>query len=275
MLDQATTWARHELQAVGVENPEREAILLAAAALGLSCEALVRECPSFDEATWATYQAWVGRRIRREPFAYIVGHQEFFGLDLLVNAKVLIPRPETEVLVSVGLKYLPQKAGRVVDVGTGSGAVALALAARGCPDWAVEAVDCDLGALDVARKNRERLGLRVTIYPSDLLAQVSSGVLGVLANLPYVADGEEVDPEVHYEPRHAVFAGGQGLGLLKRLMCQAPAKLFAGGFLALEVGIGQAEMVGRLMTTYGFQMGAPVQDLSGIARVVWGVWPGV
>ena len=266
--------ARSLLQKSGVPDWEREVVLLLAAATGQDRESLYRDGPSLTPGARAKFRELFRRRAAREPLAYLTGRREFFGLDLIVSPRVLIPRAETETLVETALRSVPIRPGRVVDVGTGSGAVALALSSAGPKSWAVEAVDLDLGALAVARTNRARLGLPIKIYPSDLLSQVEPGLLAIVANLPYVDPRDPVDPEVRFEPRQAVFAPDRGLKLIERLIGQAPMKLRPEGRLLLEVGAGQARDVSDTMRAHGFQVDAPTIDLAGHERVVGGVWPG-
>ncbi|MDA8200953.1 MAG: HemK family protein methyltransferase [Thermaerobacter sp.] len=261
---------RRQLARAGVPDPERETPLLLAAALGLPKEVLYRDRPPVDDAAWVRLEAWTERRARREPMAYVLGRQEFFGLELVVTPRVLVPRPATETLVATALAEIPARAGRVVDVGVGSGAVALALARHGFAGWQVEGVDSDLQALTLAKINRERVGVRARFYPSDLLAQVEGGLLAVVANLPYVGQGDAVDPEVHFEPPRAVFGGARGPELILRLVGQLMGKLAPDGHALLEVGAGQAVEVAQALAEAGLTVAPPVADVDGIARVVWG-----
>lgn len=269
-LSAAWEAVREQLARAGVPHPERETPLLLAAALGIPKEALYRDRPEVDDAAWDRLEAWAARRARREPMAYVLGHQEFFGLDLVVTPRVLVPRPATETLVATALAEIPARDGRVVDVGVGSGAVALALARHGFGGWRVEGVDSDLQALALAQANRERVGVRARFYPSDLLAQVEGGLLAVVANLPYVGQSDPVDPEVRFEPARAVFGGARGPELILRLVGQLMGKLDPGGLALLEVGAGQAADVAQALTEAGLTVAPPVADADGIARVVWG-----
>jgi release factor glutamine methyltransferase len=271
-FDQAWREALAHLERGGVPDAQREVPLLLMAALGASREELFRDRPDLDPEAWKRLTQMVARRARREPLAYVVGRQEFYGLDLKVTPRVLVPRPSTETLVATALKVIPAAVGRVVDVGVGSGAVALALARLGPAEWSVEGVDLDLQALALAKANRERVGVRVLMYPSDLLAQVEGGIAGVVANLPYVGQDDPVDPEVGFEPARAVYGGPRGPELLLRLVSQLPQKLRAGGVAVLEVGAGQAAEVAAAMARAGAAVADPVKDLDGTARVVWGRW---
>lgn len=253
------------LARAGCETPRLDAELLLAFVLGVDRGWLVTGGRSvlafqalgrFDEA--------VARREAREPVAYIVGRRAFRHLELEVDRRVLIPRPETELLVEAGLS-LPSGA-RVVDVGTGSGAVALALADER-PDLSVIGVDLSPDAVAVARANAARLGLAVEFVCGDLLAGVSGAA--VLANLPYVAAGEaaSLPPEVSdFEPAAALFAGKDGLDLVRRLV----GMLGDTPFVALEVGFDQASRVAELLAGAGFASVERWLDLAGHERVVLG-----
>jgi release factor glutamine methyltransferase len=202
--------------------------------------------------------------VDREPVAYITGVKGFRRLEIAVDRRVLIPRPETETLVEAALDVLPQGA-RVVDVGTGSGAVALALKDER-PDLDVVATDVSEDALAVARANAERLGLAVEFVHGDLLAGAGD-VDGVVSNPPYVEDGAELAPEiVRHEPALALRAGPDGLDVLRLLVPAAAAR--GAEVLAVEVGAGQAAAVEALAGDAGFTRSERRADLAGIDRVV-------
>jgi release factor glutamine methyltransferase len=253
------------LSAAGVDTPRLDAELLLAHALGTDRTRLVldRERAVEGPAVRAFQDAVRRRAFGREPVAYITGVRGFRRIDLHVDPRVLIPRPETEDLVEVALG-LPARA-RVVEVGTGSGAVALALKDER-PDLDVVATDLSEEALTVARANATRLGLAVRFVRADLLDGVP-GADAVLSNPPYVQDGAPLAPEiVRHEPTGALFAGPDGLAVVRRLVAQAgrsPARL-----LALEVGIGQAAAVAALARAAGFARADARRDLAGIERVV-------
>jgi release factor glutamine methyltransferase len=274
MNDPLLAWAVGRLRQAGIPEPRREAVILAAAVLGREREALYRDGVGFSAEQADGFRTLVERRSQREPLAYLTGGREFYGLWLRVTPAVLVPRPETETLVEWALHHVPDRPGRVVDVGCGSGAVALALAHAGPTVWAVEAVDVDPAAVDLTRLNAARLGLQVTAYRSDLVAEVAPDCLGIVANLPYVNPVADVDPEVRFEPPHAVFAPEEGLGLIRRLVGEAPAKLVPGGVLGLEIGVGQAETVTDWLAAAGFHPLREGIDLQGQVRVVGGEWPG-
>jgi release factor glutamine methyltransferase len=244
-------------------TPRLDAELLLAEALGVSRSWLVTERDALvaPEAL-ARFERLLDRRRSHEPVAYILGERAFRYITLNVDRRVLIPRPETELLVEVGLE-LPRGT-RVIDVGTGSGAIALALASER-PDLEVWGSDVDAQALGVARANARRLGLDVRFLEADLLAGVPGPFGAVLANLPYVPEGDRLPPDVaQYEPRAALFAGGDGLDVIRRLVRmvgETPC-------VALEVGLGQAGAVSALLAAAGFPSVESRRDLAGIERVV-------
>ncbi|MEA2222501.1 MAG: release factor glutamine methyltransferase [Solirubrobacteraceae bacterium] len=260
------------IAAAGSQTPRLDAEVLLAAALGLDRTALfVDPAREVTGPAVRAFQDAVRRRSAgREPVAYIIGRRGFRHIELEVDARVLVPRPETELLVEVGVELLPRGA-RVVDVGTGSGAIALALKDER-PDLEVVGTDVSTGALAVARRNAARLGLDgvVELRAGDLLAGVVQ-TDAVLSNPPYVADGERaaLAPEiVRHEPPGALFAGVDGLDVIRRLV---PAAAAAGARLvAIEVGAGQAAAVAALMGAAGFGRVQARRDLAGIERVVVG-----
>jgi release factor glutamine methyltransferase len=247
------------LRDAGSDTPRLDAELLLAFAVGVDRARLLIE----DVSVPAAFDELLARRAGREPVAYITGVKEFRRLSLTVDPRVLIPRPETELLVEVGLS-LPSGA-RVADVGTGSGAVALALKDER-PDLVVTATDLFSDALCVARENALRLGLEVRFVEADLLDDAPYDA--VLANLPYVPAGaRDLSPEiVGFEPSEALFAGADGLDVIRRLI----ALLGRVPFVALEVGLGQASEVAQLLDEAGFGSAQTVRDLAGIERVVVG-----
>jgi release factor glutamine methyltransferase len=257
------------IAAGGSDTPRLDAELLLAEALGVDRAALVID-PRREVAGPAVraFQDAVRRRSAgREPVAYILGRRGFRHIELAVDPRVLVPRPETELLVEVGLE-LPAGA-KVVDVGTGSGAVALALKHER-PDLEVLGTDASADAVAVARANAERLALEVELVHGDLLAGVD-GVDAVLSNPPYVAERERaaLAPEiVRHEPPGALFAGADGLDVIRRLV---PAAATSGAqLLAIEVGAGQAAAVAELMRGAGYERVGARRDLAGVERVVVG-----
>jgi release factor glutamine methyltransferase len=256
------------LQAAGVDTPRLDAEVLLAHVLGVDRARLVIDSDRAVEggAVRAFQDAVRRRAMGREPVAYITGVRGFRRLDLHVDGRVLIPRPETETLVEAALD-LPRGA-RVVDVGTGSGAIALALKDER-PDLQVVATDASADALAVARANAARLGLDVTFTQGDLLAGVEGGVDAVVSNPPYVEDGTALMPEIaRHEPLAALYAGADGLAVIRRVAAQAGAS--AASFVALEVGLGQAAEVATVLLAAGFAETEARRDLAGVERVVVG-----
>jgi release factor glutamine methyltransferase len=254
-----------QLERAGCDSPRLDAELLLASALGFARERLVLDAEmELSADSSARFEELLARRAAREPVAYILGLKGFRHLELAVDRRVLIPRPETELLVEAALS-LPAGS-RVADVGTGSGAVALALKDER-PDLAVVGVDVSEDAVSVARGNAARLGLDVSFEVGDLLD--GRAYDAVVANLPYVAEGAPVAPEIsRYEPAGALFAGIDGLDVIRRLVA-----LVAGsgiGFLALEIGFDQADAVSGLVAGAGFGSVTVVRDLAGHDRVVVG-----
>jgi release factor glutamine methyltransferase len=255
------------ISAGGSPSPRLDAELLVAAALGVGRERLYTDRELAVEGTAVrTLQSFVRRRsIEREPIAYILGRRAFRHIELAVDPAVLVPRPETELLVEIGLELPP--GARVLDIGTGSGAVALALADER-PDLVVAGSDVSAAAVEVARANAARLGLEVTWFEADLLDGAPGPWDAILANLPYVPSAEVTGlaPEIsRHEPRLALDGGEDGLVLVRRLIAEAPDV----PFLALEIGAGQAEEVGRRLEAAGFTVERRT-DLAGIDRVVTG-----
>jgi release factor glutamine methyltransferase len=254
------------LTAAGVDTPRLDAEVLLAHSLGVDRAALVIDAEHpVEGAAVRRFQDAVRRRsLHRAPVAYITGLKGFRHLALEVDSRVLIPRPETETLVEAALEVLAHGA-RVVDVGTGSGAVALALKDER-PDLRVIATDVSADALDVARANATRLGLDVEFVHADLLAGVAH-VAAVVSNPPYVEDGAQLAPEiVDHEPALALRAGPDGLDVLRLLVPAAAAR--GAEILAVEVGAGQAAAVQGLAREAGFARSERRADLAGVDRVV-------
>ena len=253
------------LAAAGVDTPRLDAELLLGSVLGVDrARLLIDGSDPVPEAARARYDELLARRASREPVAYILGRKDFRRVSLAVDPRVLIPRPETELLVEVGLSL--GHGARVIDVGTGSGAVALALKDER-PDLDVWGIDLSTGAVAVARGNASRLGLAAEFVVGDLLEGVDVAFDAVLANLPYVAEDSELAPEIsRYEPASALFAGPDGLDVIRRLV----GMLDGVSVVALEVGFDQADAVAALVAAAGFSSVERVRDLAGHERVVVG-----
>lgn len=269
------------IRAFGSSRPYRdarlEAELLLARALNLSrASLLARLGDPLDPGSAIRFAAMVARRAQAEPVAYILGHQEFYGLDFLVDRRVLIPRPETELLVERALEILEHASWlrpTVVDVGTGSGAIAIAIAAR-VPRARVIAADLSREALEVARLNAERLGVagRIEFRQGDLLDPVTERIDLLLANLPYIPLGREreLPREIRdYEPRIALMAGLDGLALNRRLLEQAPRHVTRGAHLLIELSEEQGQVGLEVARTFfPFAAVRLFQDLEGLDRMI-------
>ncbi|HLO63553.1 MAG TPA: peptide chain release factor N(5)-glutamine methyltransferase [Azonexus sp.] len=222
---------------------------------------------------FAQFAEWVERRAAGEPLAYLVGEAEFRGRIFQVSPDVLIPRPETEVLIDLALEKMRALAApTVVDLGTGSGIVAISLALE-CPGATVSAVDLSAGALAVATNNAGRLGARIAFHAGDWFAPLAGQRFDlIVSNPPYVAEG---DPHLElnglpHEPRMALTdreAGGNGLACIRRIVAAAAAHLNPGGWLLFEHGYDQGEASRNLLTAAGFKSAFTHPDLAGIARV--------
>jgi release factor glutamine methyltransferase len=246
----------------------REARLLLAAASGFS-EASVIAYPerTLSEETEARYRGFVSRREKGEPVAYILGRKEFYGLDLVVNPAVLIPRPETELLVELSLQHDFSSA---LDLGTGSGALALALKHHR-PSARVAAVEASAAALVVAKRNALRLGLEIEFLYGQWLVPVASRRFDlIVSNPPYVAEGDPHLRELGHEPVSALVAGSDGLTAIREIARAAPSHLNTGGRLLIEHGIGQDGAVRQLLAQAGLEEVATWPDLAGIPRVTGG-----
>jgi release factor glutamine methyltransferase len=278
-LDLARLAAEH-LSAKGVADGRLDAELLLAHVLGVRrLDLYLRfEQPLTDDEVTA-YREAVRRRAKREPLQYITGEAAFRELVLKVDSRALIPRPETEVLVGEALAWAaahaPARGGlTALDVGTGSGAIALSLLREGTFERVV-ATDISAGALELAAENAAMLGLgeRLELRSGSLWAAVGGAERFhvIVANPPYVMESERAGlmPEVlHHEPEGALFAGADGLEVARELVAGAPSRLWPGGLLALEVAPDQAAAVAELMAAAGLEAARVVQDLAGRQRVV-------
>ncbi len=259
--------ATAELRDAGCDTPRLDAELLLADAIGTTRTQLhlapERELTRAESDRFAEL---LRRRRAREPVAYVLRKRAFRYIELRVDARVLVPRPESEGLVETGLRLPP--GARVVDVGTGSGAIALALKHER-PDLEVLGADVSHDALALARENADALGLDVTFVHSDLLDGVEGEVDAVLSNPPYVAkrDLGTLQPEVIAEPDVAVFGGHDGFEIVRRLV---PAAVQRAPLVAIEVGMGMAQTVGAMLREAGAAAIEVQRDLAGIERVVVG-----
>lgn len=278
-IREALSHAESRMAAQGIPDARIEAELLLMHSLGIARADLYARLgepllPAQDE--W--FGGLVDRRLRREPTAYILRQCHFYGIDLYVDPRVLIPRPETELLVAAALAFVeqrcPQGQGcRVADIGTGSGAVAIALA-RHLPRGTIYATDLSPEALEVARINCGRHGVeeRVHLLQGDMLEPLPEAVDLMVANLPYVKDSDlpGLMPEIReHEPMAALVAGEDGLEKIERLLARAGGKLLPRGAIMLEIGMGQGQSVLRAA---GRQLPGAVMDLipdlAGIDRVL-------
>jgi release factor glutamine methyltransferase len=261
------------LAAAGVQTPRLDAELLLGEATGRDRAALAADPESGVEAGSArAFGAMVRRRVAREPVAYILGRKGFRRIELAVDRRALIPRPETELLVELALELGPR---RVLDAGTGSGAIALAIADE-LPEAELVATDTSLDALALAASNRERLGLgprvRLTHGPLPPPSEQAPFDL-VLANLPYVSEAEwpRLEPEITgFEPREALVAGPTGLERIEELLAAIALGELEARSIGLEVGAGQAGEVAGLTRRAGFERVRMLADLAGVERVVAG-----
>jgi release factor glutamine methyltransferase len=272
-------WAAEDFRGRGIENPRLDAEVLLSRATGLSRTQLVIEMlKSPEPEALARFRDMVKRRRAREPVAYILGEREFYGRTFRVDARVLIPRPDTEALVEVALarsRHVSMSA-RVLDLCTGSGCVAITLA-RERPTTQVLASDKSEGAIAVAALNATRLGAyNVAFAVCDLFGDLRGPFDVITANPPYIAsadvDGLSTDI-VKFEPRLALDGGATGDDVVARIVEAAPSHLTSGGVLAVEVGAGQSDRVAAMMTARGFRDVERTRDYARIERVVSGAWP--
>ncbi len=268
-----TLLAQATQRLAGLPTARRDAEVLLQHVLGRDRAWLVAHSDdAVTAAQAAQYKRWILRRAAQEPVQYIVGEQEFWGLRLRVTPDVLIPRPETEHLVEAALERLPEgQSVRIADIGTGSGAIAIALAASR-PLAQVTALDLSAPALQLARENAEAHGVaaRMRFLESDLLAAVRGERFSmIVSNPPYVPSGEVLEAQVRdYEPHGALFAGTDGLDIYRRLIPEAAEALEPGGWLLIEIGHGQRAAIENLLRGWGSV--SFLDDLQGIPRVAMG-----
>jgi release factor glutamine methyltransferase len=221
-------------------------------------------------------QAQAARRAGGEPLAYITGHKEFYGLALQVDARVLDPRADTETLVEWALECMDAVAvaPTLLDLGTGSGAIALALK-HNRPQWQVHALDFSEDALTVARANAKQLALAVEFHQGSWLQDLQQSFSIIVSNPPYIAAQDAHLAALTHEPLQALASGDDGLNDIRSIINQAPARLQTGGWLLLEHGYDQAAAVHALLLGAGFIQIQSRLDLAGIARCSGGQWPGI
>lgn len=233
---------------------------------------LSHDSDTLDAGSQSCFDAALQRRRSGEPFAYIAGHQEFFGLDFEVDARVLVPRPDTETLVEWALDLLPKDScATVIDLGTGSGAIALALKHHR-PHAQIKALDFSEEALQVAKNNANRLGLDVDFLQGRWLTAVHDVFDVVVSNPPYIANQDAHLDHLHHEPLQALASGTDGLDDIRTITLQARTALNQGGWLLLEHGYDQASAVRALMINAGFSSVQSRRDLAGIERCSAGQW---
>jgi release factor glutamine methyltransferase len=271
---------RRQLLAAGVESAAQEAVWLIEYALGLSrLRQVVDRNREISQTELANVLACLAKRARREPLQYILGTQEFCGLEFEVNPSVLIPRPETELLVQETIRRLSRmQHPTLVDVGTGSGCLAVTLA-RSIPEGQILAIDLSASALDTAKRNADRHATGSTIIwlEGDLLAPLEGrglegSVTAIISNPPYIqeADWPTLQPEVRlYEPPMALIAGPRGTELHERLLVESIPFLMPGGLLMMEFGQGQgAALFEKVMSLRAYRSAEIVPDEAGIDRVL-------
>ncbi len=274
--------------ASGLDRLDAQLLLLHALGKPSSGRAwlLAHDLDLVPESANAAFMALVQRRLAGEPVAYLTGHKEFFGIELQVDTRVLVPRPDTETLVEWALQVLDALAARAasadmgdfgcpvcaLDLGTGSGAVALAIK-HSRPAVQVRAIDFSIGALAVAQANAVRLQLAVHFSQGSWLEGVNVRYHLIASNPPYIAAGDPHLSALTHEPLQALTSGADGLDDIRAIVGQAPAHLHAGGWLLLEHGYDQAAAVRELLRQAGFAGVQSRRDLGGIERCSGGRWP--
>ena len=272
--------AARRLAVSGIESARLDAELLMAAAAGVTREAVITGSIELSHETLRRFDTMIARREKREPVAYLLGRKEFYSLDFEVNPAVLIPRPESEIVVAAALGFIAGAPdARVLDIGTGSGAIAIAIAVN-APRVRVAAVDISADAIAVASRNAQhhRVEDRVTFRRADCFEILDGGpALGsfevIVSNPPYLDDAEiaALEPDVRgYEPRVALRAGAGGLDILRRIAAGVPQHqhLASAGELIVEVGAEQAAAVAKLVEEAGLRVVSVINDFAGHPRVV-------
>ncbi|MDC0946228.1 peptide chain release factor N(5)-glutamine methyltransferase [Nitrospinaceae bacterium] len=268
-------WSQSQLAEAGVNSPRLDSEIILAHTLNLSRTDLwTQDKRVLSESEKKIAKKNVERRLNREPVSLIVGHQEFWSLDFVVDGNVLTPRPETELIIETALNCISSHTARILDLGTGSGALAVTMA-KEVPECKVSAIDIDPNALSIAKENAVRHGVadRIEFVCADLIKSAWSGYFSIiLSNPPYIksADIKKIMPEVqNYEPEKALDGGITGLAFYRAIIPMAIDRLEENGFLILEIGHDQADEVTALLNNFsGYQNIKVIQDYSGYDRVV-------
>ena len=268
-------WSQSQLAEAGVNSPRLDSEIILAHTLNLSRTDLwTQDKRVLSESEKKIAKKNVERRLNREPVSLIVGHKEFWSLDFVVDGNVLTPRPETELVIETALNCISSRNARILDLGTGSGALAVTMA-KEVPECKVSAIDIDPNALSIAKENAVRHGVadRIEFVCADLIKSTWSGCFSIiLSNPPYIksADIKKIMPEVqNYEPEKALDGGITGLDFYRAIIPMAIDRLEENGFLILEIGHDQADEVTALLNNFScYQNIKVIQDYSGYDRVV-------
>jgi release factor glutamine methyltransferase len=272
-------FGKDRMRQYGIENPELEVSLLLSKTLSINIPDIYAHPEKEVESEMLReFNELLERRIKREPIAYILGEKEFYSRSFIVTPDVLIPRPETEILVEEALgivRSIPSPL--VVDIGTGSGCIAVTIGCE-CENTRIFATDISIEALIVARENakRYRVDERISFIRADFLSCFKEESFDVvLSNPPYIAESNfpDLQPDVRdFEPKSALLGGEDGLDCTRKIIFQTKEVLKNGGWCIIEIGIGQSEKVAETFEDAGFQDISIVKDLAGIERVVKGRW---
>lgn len=263
-------------QTQGLERLDAQMLLLHALGRSLHDRAWIalHISDTLDPTTAKTFKDFVQRRLIGEPVAYITGQKEFYGLTLQVDHRVLVPRPDTETLVDWALELIPPLSqAHVIDLGTGSGAIALALK-HSRPDWHVHAIDFSADALAVAQANASVLHLNIQFSQGAWLKGITDRFHAIVSNPPYIADADPHLAALQHEPLQALTSGSDGLDDIRIIIQQATTHLLDGGWLLIEHGYDQAADVRQLLYEAGFQKVQSRRDLASIERCTAGCWQG-